>query len=69
MVTDIKVLKIHFSLMKYVILYQIINNSWFAKQISVTDVYMEASDPKLVNPVLWIIGVNSLRLGGLHILS
>ena len=28
---------------------------------------MEASEPKLVNPVLNIIGVNSLRLGGLHI--
>ena len=29
--------------------------------------YMEASEPKWVNPVLNIIGVNSLRLGGLHI--
>ena len=26
---------------------------------------MEASDPKLVNPISNIIGVNSLRLGGL----
>ena len=29
--------------------------------------YMESSEPKYVNPVLNIIGVNSLRLGGLHI--
>ena len=28
---------------------------------------MEASEPKWVKPVLNIIGVNSLRLGGLHI--
>ena len=28
---------------------------------------MEASEPKSVNPVLNIIGVNSLRLGGHHI--
>ena len=28
---------------------------------------LEASKPKLVNPVLDGIGVNSLRLGGLHI--
>ena len=27
---------------------------------------MEASEPKCVNPVLDIIGVNSLRLTGLH---
>ena len=30
-------------------------------------IYMEASEPKSVNPVLNTIGVNSLRLGGLHI--
>ena len=30
--------------------------------------YMEASEPKWVNPVLNIIRVNSLRLGGLHII-
>ena len=30
-------------------------------------VYMEASEPKWVNPLSNIIGVNSLRLGGLHI--
>ena len=29
--------------------------------------YMEASEPKRDNLVLNIIGVNSLRLGGLHI--
>ena len=29
---------------------------------------MEASEPKWVNPILDIIGVNSLRLGGLHIM-
>ena len=29
--------------------------------------YMEASEPKWFNPVLNGIGVNSLRLGGLHI--
>ena len=29
--------------------------------------YMELSEPKSVNPVLDIIGVNSLRLEGLHI--
>ena len=29
--------------------------------------YMEAFEPKWVNPVLNIIGVNSFRLGGLHI--
>ena len=29
----------------------------------------EASDPMWVNPILNIIGVNSLRLGGLHIVS
>ena len=28
---------------------------------------MKASEPKLVNPVLNIIGVNLLRLGGLQI--
>ena len=28
---------------------------------------MEASEPKLVNSILNIIGVNSLRLRGLHI--
>ena len=28
---------------------------------------MEASEPKWVNPVLNIIGVNSIRLGGLQI--
>ena len=28
---------------------------------------MEAYEPKWVNPVLNIIGVNSLKLGGLHI--
>ena len=27
---------------------------------------MEASEPKWVNPVLNIMGINSLRLGGLH---
>ena len=30
--------------------------------------YIEASEPKWVNPVLNIIEVNSLRLGGLHLL-
>ena len=30
---------------------------------------MEASEPKWVNPVLNIIGVNSLRLGGLQLSS
>ena len=30
-------------------------------------IYMEASEPKWVNPVLNIIKVNSLSLGGLHI--
>ena len=30
-------------------------------------IYMEASESKWVNPILDIIGVNSLRLGGLHI--
>ena len=29
--------------------------------------YMEIYEPKRVNPVVNIIGVNSLRLGGLHI--
>ena len=29
--------------------------------------YMEASEPKKVNPISNIIGVNSLRLGGLYI--
>ena len=42
-------------------------NGNFIKQIKLHD-YMEASEPKLVNPVLNIIGVNSLRLGGLHML-
>ena len=31
--------------------------------------YMEASEPKLVNPVLKTIVVNSLRLGGFHIVK
>ena len=30
-------------------------------------VYIEASESKWVNPVLYTIGVNSLRLEGLHI--
>ena len=30
---------------------------------------MEVSKPKLVNPITNIIGVNSLRLGSLHILQ
>ena len=29
-----------------------------------TNEYMKASEPKWVNPILYIIGVNSLRLGG-----
>ena len=29
--------------------------------------YLEASKPKWVNPILNIIGVNPLRLGGLHL--
>ena len=29
--------------------------------------YLEVSEPRWVNPILNIIGVNSLRLGGLHI--
>ena len=36
---------------------------------SVMKNYMEASKPKWVNPVLDIIGVNSLRLGGLHVIK
>ena len=31
--------------------------------------HIEASEPKWVIPVLDIIGVNSLRLGGLHIIN
>ena len=31
--------------------------------------HMEASKPKLVKPILNIIGINSLRLGGLQLLS
>ena len=30
---------------------------------------METSEPMLVNTILNIIGVNSLRLGGLHIIT
>ena len=30
-------------------------------------IYMETSESTLVNPILNILGVNSLRLGGLHI--
>ena len=30
---------------------------------------MEASEPKLVNPILNIIGIDLLRLGGLQIMD
>ena len=33
------------------------------------NIYLEASEPKWVNPVLNTIGVNSLKLGGLHLVS
>ena len=44
---------------------------WFGKQNITLDIiyinhYLEASKPKWVNPILNIIGINSLRLGGLH---
>ena len=35
--------------------------------IKIVIVHMEASGPKWVNTILNIIGVNTLRLGGLHI--
>ena len=37
------------------------------KNLFQTYLQMEASEPKLVNPVLNIIGVSSLRLGSLYI--
>ena len=45
--------------------------SWESKSITIIlsfEIYMEVSEPKWVNPDAIQYGVNTLRLGGLHII-
>ena len=44
-------------------------NLFLSLNLLILNYYMEAYEPKCVNPVLNSIGVNSLKLGGLHILK
>ena len=53
---------------KLVIYYECLFNKTFRLIHRFDFCNMEASKPKWVNPILNIIGVNSLRLGGLHII-
>ena len=40
----------------------------FILNLNLVNVYLKASEPKCINSILNIIGVNSFRLGGLHIM-